>query len=1052
MKHDSIKESCNLAVMYPKIPVFKYKSEKFVYEYLRENLSNKFNCYYNYYVKERETDFCILVPDFGFVIIEVKGWDGTDILSVQDNTEIKYKNSNNVVKTDYSPLKQCRTYCQKLSEMIIEKKNLNVFVSPIVCYPFMTEEMFYQKSMELISPREVTLLKEDFEVPSRFLEILMKKISHIKKENTVKVNEQLFFELRSIFESEEEILSDPKLTILNKEVPINKYYSKLIFIPQEYEISKVHEVVKLSLNLWKSGVKIIVLSEQTGINKILYEQMELSPSFKYLENYQSFKLFNKEKALISNKIFHFEIYEAILNQQNEYFEVTDGNIKDDNYQKTLEFFHNNSNFNLDQFLVEHANYQSHILVSAGAGTGKTHSMISRINFLIFKNHFSPESLIDSIYMITFTNEAANNMKKRLSEYFSNLFLLTENTYYLSMMEMVAKMNISTIHSLVKKIIQHYSVHLGVGTSITIQSGVYERREAIVRELNLLVESDDKYLNCASQIEKYELVRSVENLLDKFEKKNVDLSQKYNFGSVNGNQDLFELLMKTAKKVQFNTIEEDIEKNIVQLSNLMIYLKKILSNLEKENDISNPIKYLFIDEFQDTDDLQIETIKRFQKLFEFQLFVVGDIKQCIYRFRGAEDNAFNLLLDGMQNWEKDYSLTKNYRTFNELLLEFDKHFSALGKNEYLKYDKALKGVKISGSTLKLMNKVTFRDGFDFEKKLIEKLKILEKSLGEKESIAILTRTNYEIEQIRQICKKHNIEVDTDMADNLYELESSIDLYKLVLALQFNNSPKYLYNLSLSNFSRKISNRVIYGNRQSPNYITQLFMENKIIPKWNDYVTDLKNVPVIRLIKKMISDIKPWNQYVHTLRITDPHEVLQKKKHYKKNLDLLLETIIKRTNDEYMTINKIRDFLYIMIFAKQHEDERPIEKDNNKKLLCTTVHKSKGLEYTHVILPFCDFELESINKNEMIINKNDIGLQMKIGETSIYNDIFKNEKDKEKTSKVQEETRILYVAMTRAENTLTWFKSLENNNRNVKESWSKLLERGEKNEAVSLQESI
>lgn len=1034
--------------MFPMNPVINYESERFVYEYLKENLSNKFNCYYNYYVKERETDFCILVPDLGYVIMEVKGWDGSDILSVEDNTEIKYRNSNNEVETDYSPLKQCRTYCHKLSDMIKEKKNMSVFVSPVVCYPFMTEEIFYQKSMDLISPREVTLLKEDFKVPSRFLDILMNKISHINREKTDKVNEQIFIELRSIFESEAEIKADPSLMILNKEKTKNMYYSKLIFLPKKHGISKVLEVIKLAMNLWKSGVKIIVLSEQTGVNKILFEQMELDPTFKYLEKYPAFELFDNEKAHLSNRIFHFEIYEAKFNEQIEYFEVTDGKIEENDSEKLLQFFHENSNFNLDQYIVEHANYQRHILVSAGAGTGKTHSMISRISYLIYKNQFNPESLTDSIYMITFTNEAANNMKKRLSEYFSNLFILTENTYYLSMMEMVAKMRISTIHSLVKKIIQHYSVHLGVGTSISIQSGVYERREAIVKELNLLVESNDKYLSCAANFEKYELVKSVENLLDKFEKKNVDLSQKYNFGSVTGNKDLFELLMKTAKNVQVNTIEEDIDENIVKLSNLMIYLKKILSNLEKEKDISNPIKYLFIDEFQDTDDLQIETIKRFQKLFGFQLFVVGDIKQCIYRFRGAEDNAFNLLLDGMQNWEKVFSLTKNYRTFNELLLEFDKHFTVLGKSKYLKYDKTLKGVKISGSSLKLMNKVSFHDEFDFEKKLIEKLKILEKRLSENESIAILTRTNYEIEQIRQICKKHNIEVDTDMADNLYQLESSIDLYKLVLALQFNNSPKHLYNLSLSNFSRKISNRVVYANRQNPNYITQLFIENKIIPKWNEYVTDLKNIPVIRLIKKMISDIEPWNQYVHSLGLTDPHEILQKKKHYKKNMDLLLETIIKRTNDEYMTINKIRDFLYIMIFAKQHEDERPIEKGNNKKLICTTVHKSKGLEYTHVILPFCDFELESINKNEMIITKNDIGIQMKIGETSIYNDIFKNEKDMEKTSKVQEEARILYVAMTRAENTFTWFRSLENNNRNLKKSWSKLLERGERNEAVSL----
>jgi DNA helicase II / ATP-dependent DNA helicase PcrA len=1034
--------------MFPKNPSFDYESEQYVYDYLKENLSNRFFCYYNYFVKERETDFCILVPDLGYVIIEVKDWDGTDIISVIDNTKIKYLSRRKKIETDFSPLKQCRKYSEKLAEVIQRKKNLNVFISPVVCYPNMTEELFYSKSMDLISAREVTLLKEDFERPAQFIDILLSKISHVSRVNMDKVDEANFLELRSIFETEAVLSEDPLTIKFNKNKPINKYYSKLMFIPRDIETGILEKLISETIKLWKTGVKIIVLSEISGINEKLYDSLKQDTSITYLLNYSSFKLFNNEKNQLLNRIFHFEIYEGRLDKEINYFEVINGYAEDKTIQETLNVFHESTDFNIDQFKVEHGNYQKHILVSAGAGTGKTHSMISRISFLAYKNQLTPISLADSIYMITFTNEAAKNMKTRLSEYFRNLFILTENIYYLSLMEAASKMNISTIHSLVKKIIQHYSIHLGVGTSISIQSGVYERREAIIRELNLLVDSDDRYLTSAALYEKYELVKSVENLLDKFEKKNVDLSNHYKFGEVTGNKVLFELIKTTAKNVQVKTIVEDIDKNVVQLSNLMIYVTRILANLEKEASITHPIKYLFIDEFQDTDDLQIETIKRFQKLFNFNLFVVGDIKQCIYRFRGAEDNAFDLLLDGMTNWEKTFSLTKNYRTYDELLSKFHMHFTELGKKKFLKYDKALVGVNSCDDTADLLDKIQYKDEIDFERKLIEKISFLEKNLNNEESIAILTRTNSEIERIRQVCKKNGIEVDTDMADNLYELESTVDLYKLVLALQFNNSPKYLYNLSLSNFSKKISNRVIYANRNNPNYITKLFMEDKIIPNWNKYVTDdLRNVPVIRLIKRIISDLKPWNQYVHNLGVTDSHARLQKKKHYKKNMDLLLETIIKRTDDEYMTINKIRDFLYIMIFAKQHEDERPIEKEKHKKILCTTVHKSKGLEYSHVLLPYCDFELESINKNEMIINKNDIGLQLKIGETSIYNDIFKNEKDKEKISKVQEETRILYVAMTRAEKTFTWFKAL-NNEREVNESWSKLLERGERYEATIL----
>ena len=66
---------------------------------------------------------------------------------------------------------------------------------------------------------------------------------------------------------------------------------------------------------------------------------------------------------------------------------------------------------------------------------------------------------------------------------------------------------------------------------------------------------------------------------------------------------------------------------------------IKKNSEKE---VSYLKYLFIDEYQDTDDVQIELMKNFQDILGFNFLVVGDIKQCIYRFRGAEDKAFDIL--------------------------------------------------------------------------------------------------------------------------------------------------------------------------------------------------------------------------------------------------------------------------------------------------------------------------------------------------------------------------------------------------------------------------
>lgn len=95
--------------------------------------------------------------------------------------------------------------------------------------------------------------------------------------------------------------------------------------------------------------------------------------------------------------------------------------------------------------------------------------------------------------------------------------------------------------------------------------------------------------------------------------------------------------------------------------------------------SDSVRFMFVDEFQDTDDVQIEILMEISKRLGYKLFVVGDVKQCIYRFRGAKENAFDQLgFKGNKEWLL-YSLTKNYRTDHSLLDLFHNSFMRMGKN-------------------------------------------------------------------------------------------------------------------------------------------------------------------------------------------------------------------------------------------------------------------------------------------------------------------------------------------------------------------------------------
>ena len=108
-------------------------------------------------------------------------------------------------------------------------------------------------------------------------------------------------------------------------------------------------------------------------------------------------------------------------------------------------------------------------------------MVSRIAYLC---HPSTNSGIfdvaEEIAMLTFTADAATNMKSRLKKFFINSFVLTGNVRFLEMVNGIEKMRISTIHSFAKEIIQNTSSAVGVGSTFSTISGSYEKQKIFDR--------------------------------------------------------------------------------------------------------------------------------------------------------------------------------------------------------------------------------------------------------------------------------------------------------------------------------------------------------------------------------------------------------------------------------------------------------------------------------------------------------------------------------------------------------------------------------------------
>ena len=133
------------------------------------------------------------------------------------------------------------------------------------------------------------------------------------------------------------------------------------------------------------------------------------------------------------------------------------------------------------------------MVKASAGTGKTTVMIDRILYLM---HMVPDLDMSEIFMITFTNEATNQMNDRLQEILLKKYALTKNQRYLTWLEQQSQMHISTIDSLAYDLFKRFGCSVGFGRDLGIQPLEKERKELIK---DLLSEELDDGKSITSQI-------------------------------------------------------------------------------------------------------------------------------------------------------------------------------------------------------------------------------------------------------------------------------------------------------------------------------------------------------------------------------------------------------------------------------------------------------------------------------------------------------------------------------------------------------------------------
>jgi len=262
-------------------------------------------------------------------------------------------------------------------------------------------------------------------------------------------------------------------------------------------------------------------------------------------------------------------------------------------------------------------------------------------------------------------------------------------------------------------------------------------------------------------------------------------------------------------------------------------------------------------------LKLQAVIKYTKLF-----VVGDLKQSIYRFRGATISAFDLIRTDETKWE-EFSLNINYRTDKRLLDEFDAVFSKMGIKGYLPFQKGkdslTSDIDTYIQTQDLITKLEYESDEERmellfaeigrQKDIIRFLSKNHKLSTKDMMIAILVRDNWQIHNILEEAKIRGEVIETQVGGDLYQLMPALDLYKLVLALLNPRDPISLYNLIDSNYiGIKLDIQGLHGISVQEQVlklsdVLNHFFETTMSRKWEQIISDIKVQPLLMLLRNI-----------------------------------------------------------------------------------------------------------------------------------------------------------------------------------------------------------
>ena len=1006
------------------------KAEGIVWEAIKNAFKER-DClgYWNYPIfspdfnGRKEPDILLLDKLLGITIIEIKGITIDNIEGIHGHQWVY----QGFYTEEGNPYQQAEDQMFGLMDWVREKEGLNDKLTRrvLVALPYITKAEWEEREFDRLPSNPPILFKDDLVTEDALIE---------------KISTSSLYPGTSSLQEEEwsrltELIHGGKLPVDKAEEEGPKY--SLLYIASSEK--KLLETRRLFKPLLEKGIKVIVLSpfkrEADWFPSNFYQKYEDAYLFQYITSETGYQL-------------------------DEPISVYDGDGVDETFE--TEWLDKFPRFNKGQYKVEHALADANLTITAGAGTGKTTVMIQRIMFLLA---MVPELSLKEIVMITFTRESAQEMKHRLKEELVLRQQVTNQPKYLEYAEELREMNISTIHSFAKSLIQELGFVLGFGRNVQLKGYKVKRREIIGTILNEYVGGSSIEELGLKEFRHYELVKIIESFWDEMESKGLSEKQIAELVWREGDpidqpyeklNDLFHYVFPRCEE-EFNKLKR-ID-NAITIGDLVRKISEIsLEKPETLRELSYSIKYLFVDEFQDSDDVQIKLVAQIHHMIHAHLFVVGDIKQSIYRFRGADYTAFTQLKEEVKKGGGgsfvEEPLQINYRTSKTLLEKLDRYFTGWGNRGELTYEKKDRLIGNEASTFG-MNEFRVKKynkwADELKGKVLQEVENAQELIknqtheSKKMKLALLVRTNNQAKRAYDWLDKHGIAAEMNVGGTFYNSEAVKDFYLLLGALLYPSDAKSVLNALATPFFKAevLLDELVKYNGDNQQILEFLRKSYRLRENFETHVEQLRIKPVFAVIRRFLTADIYQTLYSKKLALIDGEPTEKEKakakfevQKYQTNLNHLMNVLHQQFDSTNATLYALHAWLGINIKTNREEDEPRVDAvDTEDVIEIVTVHKSKGLEYHTVIMPFTEqpFHYEW---DEILFDDKKKKVGWFIEKQRLENDFYNDLNDLETMEIVKEETRLLYVAMTRSRERLIIFQP----KKPMDETWSMQLDIG------------